>query len=226
MICLQSNDLKDDSMSQWLARSSRLLLSLSVVLCVSISKTAGTTENAQGQENGSESHLVYGIDLSKHQGDTDAAKPLSDTDSPGAGLSGYVRGFVESMKQDFSTTIFISVALLLVLTNYIAMSRTYRNRAVFFANGGDVFWFCLPLVVMFLAYILPWTKPDPSAGVGAGHARVATMLIHASLVFLVLYNLIRPLIENRHGSLFLAICVGVRVHVAHRKEKRREQFSI
>ncbi len=212
MMLSRINDLKDDSTSQWLDHSSHMLLSLLVVLCASLSKSAWATENAQGKENGSDSHLVYGIDLSKYQRDTNAGKPLSNVDngySSGGGLSKYVRRFVESMERDASTVILLSVALFLVLTNYIAMSRTYQKRAVFFANGGDVFWFCLPLIVMFLAHILPWTESEPSGGEKAGHVRVGNMLMYVSFIFLVLYNLIRPLIENRHGSLLLAICVAV-----------------
>jgi len=115
---------------------------------------------------------------------------------------------IESARRESGALIVLTAILLLVVANFVAVSRTYRGQAVFFGSGADVFWFCLPLLVVFLVCV--WRRIETESSVGhAPNLWIGNLVILGSFIYLVLYNIVRPLVENRHTSIIVALCVIV-----------------
>jgi len=162
----------------------------------------------QTEESDSEQNLVYGIDLRQYKNKLNQPEVDDGKKDETKSLSEQVHALIESMKEQSMGLTFLTVIVLLVVANFIAVRRTYRGQAVFFGSGGDVFLFCLPLLVVVLACIWLWSEKQSSTA-DAGHTSAQGVLIIGALIFLFLYNVARPLLENRHRSFVVILCIIV-----------------
>jgi len=160
----------------------------------------------QTNESDSEQNLVYDVDLRQRKDNLYPTETYTGKKDLTKSLGERAYIMIESMKKKSAGLIFITTLVLFVVANFIAVRQTYRNHAIFFGSGGDVFLFCLPLLVIVLACIWLRIEDKPSTP-NTENISVQIVLIVGAMIFLLFYNIIRPLLENRHRSFIVILCI-------------------
>jgi len=153
------------------------------------------------QHDSSGNGLVYGIELRKDRNEAESQEARDDLHGRPKDFAFYLGEFVRYVREQQVLIIGVGTLLLLILVNYFAVTRAYYGRATYFANYGDVFWFCLPVAIIVLTKAFVWWM--------FGDIRLGSRVVNVCLVFACAYNLVRPLIDNRRGPFLLAVCVCI-----------------
>lgn len=160
----------------------------------------------QINKSDTERNLVYGADSNQYKDNLNPTENYDGKEDMAQSLGEHAQIVIESMNKKSAGLIFITILVLLVVSNFIAVKQTYRGRAIFFGSGSDIFLFCLPLLVIVLACIWLWSE-DKSSTPKNEHISAQNVLIVGAMIFLFLYNIIRPLFENKHRSFIVILCV-------------------
>jgi len=158
-------------------------------------------KNRDRQNDRSSNGLVCGIELRKYRNESESLGAQNDIDDSPKELGFYMDELVRYAQEERLLIIVVGTVLLLMLVNYFAVTRAYYGRATYFANYGDVFWFCLPVAIILLTKVFVWWM--------FGDIYLGSLVVKVCLVFACVYNLIRPLIDNRRGPLLLAVSVCI-----------------
>jgi len=168
------------------------------VACLFVGGLASASEDEDRQQSNPRDGLVYGIDLSQRENNAGTLKETGDLQ----GSHSRLYDCSEYLRKEQPFIVGGGLLLLLILVNYFAVTQAYHGRATYFADYGDVFWFCLPVAATLLTKGFVWWV--------LGDIRLGSEVVKVCLVFACAYNLTRPLVDNRHAPLFsaMSICIS------------------